>query len=353
MKHIIEIKDTYVIAEIGCNHNGDTDLGLKMIDSAKECGADAVKFQFFTKDNLVTDDHLKELEDGQVRYENVNNWQTKELGLNNIFEQVEAFTNTEEQLRIFHAHAKKIGIDFGCTPVDSVGANLLNDLKVDFLKLASMDVSNLPFLNDCIDTGLPIIISTGMADLLEIDRLYQAFLKRDYDNFALLHCISIYPPRDEMINLNFISTLKNLYDCEIGYSDHSLGSEIAIASIAKGVRIIEKHFTLDKNMPGWDHKISADPKELKFLTDACEKVSRALGDSYKKLSSEELDKRWKFRRSLTLNCDVKKGDKLVPEMLVYKRPGTGLMPSEEVFVLGRSFKGSYHADTTLTLEHFE
>ena len=353
MKHIKEIKDTYVIAEIGCNHNGDTDLGLKMIDSAKECGADAVKFQFFTKDNLVTDEHLSELDSGKIYLENVDKWNSKELGLNNIFDQVEAFTTTEKQLVNFRSHAKEIGIDFGCTPVDSVGANLLKDLEVDFLKLSSMDANNVGFLRKCIDTKLPLILSTGMADLPEIDRLYQEFLKRDYDNFALLHCISIYPPRDEMINLNFITTLKNLYDCEIGYSDHSLGSEIAIASIAKGVRIIEKHFTLDKNMPGWDHKVSADEEELKFLTSGCKKVFRALGDSYKRLSSEEIEKRLKFRRSLTLKCDVKKGDKLVPEMLVYKRPGTGLMPSEEIYVLGREFKDSYAADTTLCLTHFK
>lgn len=353
MKHIDEISNIYIIAEIGCNHNGDTDLALKMIDSAKENGADAVKFQYFTKDNLFTDEYLNELDKGTVKLENVDKWNTKELGLNNIFEQVDAFTNSSNQLSIFRDHAKNIGIDFGCTPVDIAGANFLKNMGVDFLKLSSMDANNTKFLESCISTNLPIIVSTGMADLPEIDNIYQTFMRNSYNNYALLHCVSIYPPRDEIINLNFITTLRNMYDCEIGFSDHSLGCEIAIASIAKGARIIEKHYTLDKNMPGWDHKVSADEEELKYLTDGCKKVFRALGESFKSLSAEELEKRGKFRRSLTLKCDVKKGEKLTSEMIMYKRPGTGLMPSEEKFVLGRSFNDSYSVDTTLTLEHFD
>lgn len=337
----------YIIAEIGCNHNGDTELALKMIAAAKKSGADAVKFQFFTKDNLCTNKYLNDLDSGKIKIENVDQWNSKELKLNNIHDQIDAFTNDEIQLREFRQYAKKIGIDFGCTPVDSDGIKVLENIDVDFIKLASMDADNLQMVRNCINSELPIIISTGMSTLQEIDKIYNLFKSYKYENFALLHCVSIYPPKDDIVNLNFIDTLNALYDCEIGYSDHTLGFEIAIASVVKGVKIIEKHFTLDKNMPGWDHKVSADENDFKILSKGCKKVFDSLGSKYKVLSKEEIEKREKFRRSITLKVDVKAGDVLTEDKFIFKRPGTGISPSEINYALGKKFKNDISKDSTL------
>ena len=348
-----DLDKPYIIAEIGCNHNGNTELGLKMIKAAKECGADAVKFQYFTKDNLFTKKYMSDLDDGAVKIENIDKWETKELNLNGVSEQIDEFINDKEQLLLFKDYSTKLGIDFGCTPVDAEGVKFLQEIGSDFLKLASMDADNLEMIGAAIETNLPILISTGMADLPEIDAVYNLFKNKGFENFSLLHTVSIYPPRDEIVNLNFIDTLNKLYDCEIGYSDHTLGFSVPLAAIGKGVKIIEKHFTLDKEMFGWDHKVSADENDLKIICEEGNKVYRTLGSYYKVLSEEELKKREKFRRSATLNADMSKGHILTKDDLVYKRPGTGIRPSEVKYILGRKLKNDTKKDTTLMLSDFE
>ncbi|RDH81720.1 MAG: N-acetylneuraminate synthase [endosymbiont of Galathealinum brachiosum] len=348
-----ELNKPYIIAEIGCNHNGNTELGLKMIKSAKDCGADAVKFQYFTKENLFTEQYMSDLDEGSVKIENIDKWETKELNLDGVSEQIDEFINDKEQLGVFKKYCDDIGIDFGCTPVDADGVYFLKEINSSFIKLASMDADNLEMIEAAIDTGLPILISTGMADLQEIDAVYNLFKSKKFDNFSLLHTVSIYPPRDEIVNLNFIDTLNALYDCEIGYSDHTLGFSVPLAAIGKGVKVIEKHFTLDKEMFGWDHKVSADEKDLKIICEEGNKVYRTLGSSYKVLSPEEIEKREKFRRSATLNVDVRKGHVLTKEDFVYKRPGTGIRPGEIDYVLGRKFKNDTKKDKTLLLSDFD
>jgi sialic acid synthase SpsE len=348
-----KLKKPYIIAEIGCNHNGNTKLGMKMIKAAKDCGADAVKFQYFTKDNLVTDSYLSDLDKGVVKLENVDKWETKELGLNNVSEQISEFVNDKNQLKMFQKYSKEIGIDFGCTPVDIDGVKFLKSIESDFIKLASMDADNLEMVDCAISAGLPIIVSTGMADLQEIDAVYNLFKSKDFHNFALLHTVSIYPPRDEIVNLNFIDTLNDLYDCEVGYSDHTLGFEVPLAAIGKGVKVIEKHFTLDKEMFGWDHKVSADENDLEIICRCGNKVYRTLGSKYKTLSVEELEKREKFRRSATSCKDLKKGHVLTKDDYVYKRPGTGIRPCETEFILGRKLRKNIEKDKTLMLSDFE
>jgi len=345
--NVNKLNKPYIIAEIGCNHNGDVELGLKMIKAAKDCGADAVKFQFFTEKNLSTNDYLDELDSGIVKLENVESWSTKELGLNSVREQINAFSNDENELIIFKKYCDEIGIDFGCTPVNKEGIEFLANIKSEFLKISSMDANNLEMVDECIKTNLPIIISTGMATLQDIDKIYNLFRERGYDNFSILHCVSIYPPKDEIVNLNFIDTLKSIYDCDIGYSDHSLGFSLPIAAIAKGVKIIEKHFTLDKNMPGWDHKVSANEEDLKIICEEGNKIFRSLGDKYKILSNDEIEKREKFRRSMTAKYDLESGHILTKNDFVYKRPGTGVPPDEEVFFLGKKVTKDIKQDKTI------
>lgn len=344
---IKELTKPYIIAEIGCNHNGNTELGLKMIKAAKDCGADAVKFQYFTKDNLFTDDYLNELDSGNVKLENVDKWEDKELGLSNIKEQINAFTNDEKQLLVFKNYCKEIGMDFGCTPVNKEGVVFLSKIKSDYVKISSMDANNLEMIDSCIEANLPVIISTGMATLQDIDKIYNLFRERKYDNFSILHCVSIYPPRDEIVNLNFIDTLKSIYDCDIGYSDHSLGFSLPVAAIAKGCKVIEKHFTLDKNMPGWDHKVSADENDLKIICEEGNKVFRSLGSKYKILSEDEIEKRKKFRRSMAAKYGLEAGHILTKEDIVYKRPGTGISPDEELFFIGKKLTKNVVEDKTI------
>ena len=210
-----------------------------------------------------------------------------------------------------------------------------------------MDANNLEIIDACIDTNLPIIISTGMATLQDIDKIYNLFLQREYSNFSILHCVSIYPPRDEIVNLNFIDTLKSVYDCEIGYSDHSLGFSLPIAAIAKGCKIIEKHFTLDKNMPGWDHKVSADENDLRIICREGSKVFRSLGSKYKVLSEDEKEKRKKFRRSMVARCDLERGHILTKDDFVYKRPGTGISPDKAMFFIGKKLVKDIEKDKTI------
>lgn len=349
---INKLNKPYIIAEIGCNHNGDTNLALKMIDEAKKCGADAVKFQFFDLYNLSTQAYLQELDQGKVKLENVDKWQTEEMGLNNIIDQVKAFITTKEQLIIFRNYCRKLKIDFGCTSADESGVDFLASIESDFIKIASCDLDNPRMLDATIKTNLPIIISTGMSSLAEIDEIYRTFISHNYKNFALLHCVSIYPPRNEIIDLNFMDTLKKIYDCEIGYSDHTLGYSISLAAIAKGAKIIEKHFTLDKNMPGWDHKVSADPQDLKIISKEGQKIFECLGNSYKIVSKDELEKREKFRKSATTARDIQAGEIIKDEDIVFKRPGTGITPAELKWLIGRKAKHNIAEDTTLVWDYF-
>lgn len=346
------LKTLYVIAEIGCNHNGDSNLAFQMIDKAILCGANAVKFQLFDDHNLCTNKYLDDLDSGQVKLENVDKCVSEGLKLYNVREQINAFKNSQEQLRDFRFYCRKKNIDFGCTAVDEEGIEFLASIETDFIKLASMDADNPRMIKAAIKTGLPIIISTGMSSLAEIDEIYNIFRQEKYDNFALLHCVSIYPPRNEIVNLNFMNTLQKIYDCEIGYSDHTLGYAISLAAVAKGAKIIEKHFTLDKNMEGWDHKVSADPSDLEIICKEGQNVFECLGSNYKIVSQDEMEKREKFRRSATTAHNIKEGHVITENDIVYKRPGTGITPTEAKWLIGRKAKHDIAEDTTLVWDYF-
>lgn len=347
-----KLNKPYIIAEIGCNHNGDTELALQMIKKAKECGADAVKFQFFDEHNLSTNKYIDELEQGLVKLENVQKWESKSLNLFNIRDQIKAFITSAEQLKIFRNYCQELQIDFGCTAAEEKGIAFLKEIKSDFIKIASCDLNNPKMTNAAIETNLPIIISTGMSSLAEIDEIYNIFREANYNNFSLLHCVSIYPPRNEIVNLNFMNTLQKIYDCEIGYSDHTLGYAISLAAIAKGAKIIEKHFTLDKNMEGWDHKVSADPKDLEIICREGQNIFECLGSNYKVVSQDELEKREKFRKSATTARNIREGEIITEDDIVYKRPGTGITPAEAKWLVGRKARHNIAEDTTLLWDYF-
>lgn len=336
----------YIIAEIGCNHNGDLDLAKRMILEAKACGCDAFKVQLWNKSELFTQQYLQDLNDGKIFLENVKEWKTKELGLNNIFDQVDHFAIYEKQHIDLFRFARKAGIHFGSTAVTERGVDFLIDQKVSFIKIASMDTNNPVFLEYVFSKNYPVIVSLGMASLGEIEEIVQLIPKNN-KKVTLLHCVSLYPPEDEIVHLNFIPQLKQLFDVNIGYSDHTLGFSITLAAVALGANVIEKHFTLDKNMPGWDHKVSANPEEMKIICSESKRIVDAVGDGPRALSEREIQKRLKFRRSLIIKRNVKKGSKLTREDLTYKRPGTGISPAEMKYVLGRTAARNLRPDQLL------
>jgi len=340
-------KYPYIVAEIGCNHNGDIELAKRMIKKAKECGCNAIKLQLWKGEDLITKKHLLELNDGKVKLENVSEWKTKELGLKNIFEQINKFAiYKNEHIKLFE-YARRLGIDYASTAIKKDDIDFLLDQKVSFLKVASMDINNLDFLEYVISKNYPTFISTGLASLSEIESVVNIIPKKYKKNITLLHCISIYPPKDNIVNLRLIKSLKRIFDIKIGYSDHTLGFSIPLAAVSLGASVIEKHFTLDKNMPGWDHKISANPEEMEIICKESKRIIDALGNGRKILTKEEKDKKLKFRRSLTTTKYLKRGHIIRRNDITLKRPGTGIQPEELKYVIGRKLKHNIEEDRTL------
>lgn len=346
----MSVKYPYIVAEIGGNHNGDIELGKKMIKAAKECGADAVKFQLYRRCDLWTEDHLKELNDGVVQLENVSNWSTKELGLNNIFDQVDKFAIQEQEHIEFFRYARELGIDYGTSAFTKKDVDFCIDQKVANLKIASCDVTNLDLIEYVISKDYPTQIALGMASLAEIETIVNLIPKKYKHNVTLLHCVSLYPPKDEFINLNFLRTLRQAFGMQVGYSDHTFGYSIPLAAVALGATVIEKHFTLDKNLPGWDHKVSANPEEMRIITVESKRIIDALGDGIKFISDDEIAKQRKFRRSITTAYALKAGQEITYSDILFKRPGTGIPADRYKDIIGRHVNHDIEANKTLFWE---
>ena len=345
-----DMKYPYVVAEIGGNHNGDLDLAKRMIKSAKECGADAVKFQLYRRCDLWTEKHLKDLNDGIVKLENVSSWSTKELGLKDIFAQVDRFSVQENEHIEFFKYARECGIDYGTSAFTKRDVDFCIDQKVATLKIASCDVTNLDLVEYVISKDYPVHIALGMATMAEIEAIVDIVPENLRRNVTLLHCVSLYPPQDGMVNLRFIETLRRSFGLNVGYSDHTLGFEVPLAAMALGSSVVEKHFTLDKKMPGWDHAVSADPFEMQIICRAARRIADALGDGIKKLSRDELAKRDKFRRSIAIIKPLKAGQEITYNDIAFKRPGTGISADRFREVIGCHVNHDIEADTTLFWE---
>lgn len=315
----------YIIAEIGSNHNGDMTLCRQLIDAAYASGADAVKFQSWSKTSLI----------GTSEYARNTSYADKNRHFGSLEEMVERYQFTPEQHIEIAEYCRHRGITFLSSPFSPEEVDLLDSLEVPCFKVASMDVNHLKLLNHIGSKRRPVILSTGMATMAEIERALSTLRAAGSGPVALLHCISIYPPDPRDIHLNNIPMLKTAFDVPVGFSDHSLGTHIPIAAIATGACIIEKHFTLDKAMDGWDHWISADPGEMKTLAAESKVVFASLGSRVRTVSSAEMDKRLKFRRRIVLKRPMKKGEMITEKDLDFKRPGNGIHPDELVFVIGR------------------
>jgi N-acetylneuraminate synthase len=331
---------TYVIAEIGSNHNGDMRLCKMLVDEAKSCGADAVKFQSWSTTSLIS------------KAESARNtdYADKKRHFGSLEKMVETyqFTPTQHYEIASYCQEKQITFLSSCFSPDEV--DLLESIGVPAFKIASMDINHLPLLRYVASKGKPVILSTGMATLAEIETALEVLQEGGAGPVALLHCISIYPPAYEDINLRNIISLQQAFDVPVGFSDHSLGTVIPLVAVALGACIIEKHFTLDKDMAGWDHAISADPDELLVIVQEARNVFAALGSTVRIVSEAEIEKRKKFRRRLVMKRSMKKGQKLQVEDVDFKRPGTGIHPNELTYVVQRTLARDLEADDELEWE---
>lgn len=333
----------YIIAEVGSNHNGDMELCREMIDAAATAGAHAVKFQSWTDTSLIAEEE----------YERNTSYSDKKKHFGSLREMVTAYQLTAEQHHIAKDHCVARGIAFCSTPFSMEEVDLLEELDVPFFKIASMDVVHLPLLKYVARKQRPVVISTGMATMSEIERAIQTVQAEGNNQIVLLHCISIYPPDYETINLRNIGMLQQAFDVPVGFSDHSLGTAIPLAAVTLGACIIEKHFTLDQDLPGWDHAISANPDQLRTIVEDGKNIFTALGDTARTVSLAEVEKRKKFRRSLVARGPLRRGTVLAEADLDAKRPGTGIAPDEMSYVVGRQLNCDVAADQVLHWEHLK
>lgn len=327
----------YIIAEIGSNHNGDMALCRQLIDAAAEAGAQAVKFQSWTETSLIA----------KEEYARNTEYSDKKKHFGSLQDMVKAYQFTADQHHEAKAYCQSRGIAFCSSPFSKEEVDLLEQLEVPFFKIASMDIVHEPFLKYVARKQRPVVISTGMATLGEIERAVDIVRGEGNEQIVLLHCISIYPPAYDTIHLRNIPTLQQAFEVAVGFSDHSLGTAIPLAAVALGACVIEKHFTLDKDLPGWDHAISADPAELRIIVEQGKNIFTALGSTRRVVTAAEHEKREKFRRSLVARRALAKGHALSEADFDAKRPGTGISPNELRYALGRKLARDLQEDQVI------
>ena len=326
----------FIIAEAGVNHNGSIEIAKKLIDIAVEAGVDAVKFQTFKAENLVSKDAQK----AKYQQENMQDSNSSQF---NMLKKLELDTDTHKRLMLY---CKQRDIMFLSTPFDLESIKLLDDLGLEIFKIPSGEITNLPYLRDIGALNKRVILSTGMADIGEIedalDILIEAGTKKE--NITILHANTMYPTPIEDVNLRAMVTIGKTFDIAYGYSDHTLGIAVPIGAVAMGANIIEKHFTLDKTMEGPDHKASLEPRELKAMVEAIRDIEVALGSSIKKPTPSERPNIEIARKSIVTNCDIKKGEILDESNLATKRPAKGISPMRWDEIIGTIAYKDYRED---------
>jgi N-acetylneuraminate synthase/N,N'-diacetyllegionaminate synthase len=332
----------FVIAEAGVNHNGDIELAKALIDAAAEAGADAVKFQTFRAEEVSSSSAPK------ADYQR----QTTDPAESQL-EMLRQLELTPEAHLELQKYCRQRGILFLSTPFDADSADLLDELGVPLFKIGSGEVTNGPFLEYVARKAKPIILSTGMSYLSEIDQAVRVIRGAGCDRLIMLHCVSNYPADPADVNLRAMQTLAVAFNVNVGYSDHTMGVESALGAVALGAAVIEKHLTLDRNLPGPDHKASLEPHEMTSLVQGIRTLESALGDGIKQSTPSEENVRRVARRSLVLKNDIKAGDLIEASMLTAIRPAGGIDPYLMEFVVGRRAKRSIKAGQMLTWQDLE
>lgn len=329
----------YIIAEAGVNHNGQLDLALKLCDAAKEAGVDAVKFQTWKTENIVTASAQ------QAAYQTENTGKQESQ-----YEMLKRLELSYEHFAYIQGYCKKIGIDFLSTPDEEESlAFLMNELQLPWIKIGSGEVTNIPYLRTIASYRKPVILSTGMSTLAQVAVAYDTLLQAGAPKVSLLHCTTNYPcPYDEA-NLRAMQTMKAAFKCQVGYSDHTMGTEIPVAAVAMGAEIIEKHFTLDRTMDGPDHKASLEPDELKLMVQQIRHIETALGDGIKRPNRSEADNARVVQKSILAKRPIKMGETLTPDMLTVKRAGTGISATHWDVVVGAYAIKDYDIDEPIKL----
>jgi N,N'-diacetyllegionaminate synthase len=325
----------FIIAEAGVNHNGSIELAFKLVDAAIEAGVDAVKFQTYKSENLVS----KNTQKAEYQKKTTNSSESQ-------LEMLKKLELSFDAYREINNYCQDKNIIFLSTPFDHSSINLLYELNLKFFKIPSGEITNLPYLRHIGSLAKQVILSTGMSTLKEVGDALAILIDSGTkkENITVLHANTMYPTPMEDVNLRAMQTIQKEFDVSVGYSDHTMGIEVSIAAIAMGASIIEKHFTLDKTMRGPDHIASLEPKELKAMVTAIRNIEKAVGKKIKTVSPSELENKNIVRKSITAKCSIKKGERLTEDNLIIKRPGTGISPMNWDKILGTVAKNDYQAD---------
>jgi len=328
---------TLIIAEAGVNHNGSLEMAKKMVDTAKACGADIVKFQTAKLDSLVSRSaHMAEYQKKNIGVDESQKDMLKKLLLD-----FDEFVELAD-------YCKQIGIMFLSTPFDIESIHFLVGMQ-DIWKVPSGEITNYPYLVEIGKTRKRVILSTGMAEMSEIQSAIDVLKNSGTEDITILHCTTEYPAPIKDVNLNVMQTMKDVFGYPVGYSDHTQGIEVDLAAVALGATVIEKHFTLDRNLPGPDHKASLEPDELKAMVDGIRKIELALGTGEKKPSEVEMKNRLVARKSIVAKRSIKKGDVLTENNITTKRPGSGINPMKWNEVLGTRAVRDFEEDELIEL----
>lgn len=331
---------TYIIAEAGVNHNGQLDLALKLCDAAKKAGVDCVKFQTWQTEKIVT----RKAEKATYQSENTNDAEESQ------FDMLKKLELSYEDFRLVQEHCNKIGIDFLSTPDEEYSlAFLMNELHLPLIKIGSGEVTNIPYLRQMASYHKPIILSTGMATLAQVAMAYDTLIAAGAPMVSLLHCTTNYPCPKNEVNLRAMQTMKEAFKCTVGYSDHTMGTEIPIAAVAMGAEIIEKHFTLDRSMDGPDHKASLEPHELKYMVDCIRNIEVALGDGIKRPNPSEVEISKVVLKSIVAKVPVNKGETLTANNMTIKRAGSGIPAAHWDMIVGTKALHDYDIDEPIKI----
>lgn len=330
----------FIIAEAGVNHNGDVEIAKKLIDVAKGAGADAVKFQTFNTEKIVS------------KFTPKAKYQMKTTGEDESqLDMLKKLELDKDALKELMCYCREKGVVFLSSPFDLESVDILNELGLEIFKIPSGEITNLPYLRKIGSLKKKIILSTGMADLQEIKDALGVLIKggTKKENITVLHCNTEYPTPMEDVNLNAMLTIRDTFDVKVGYSDHTLGIEVPIAAVALGAAVVEKHFTLDKSMEGPDHKVSLEPDELKAMVEAVRNMEKALGNSIKRPSASEIKNKPIVRKSVVAARDIEKGEVFTEENITAKRPGTGISPMKWDRIIGETAKRRFKKDDLIEL----
>ena len=327
-----------IIAEAGVNHNGNLDLALKMVDEAKRAGADIVKFQTAIPEKVIS------------KYADKAEYQKKTTG--NEESQLEMCKRIHLKLSdydIIKKYCEEAGIEFLSTPFDLESIDYLEKLGMKLWKIPSGEITNLPYLIKIAKTGKPVIMSTGMSELNEVEEAVNVLKENGAGEITLFHCTTEYPAPFESVNLRAMNTLREKFETDVGYSDHTVGFEAAVAAAVLGASVIEKHFTLNHNMEGPDHKASLEPEEFEVMVNNIRLIEKALGDGVKQPAEAEKKNIAIARKSIVAARDIKKGEIFTEDNITVKRPGSGISPMKWFEVLGTEAVRDFGEDELIEL----